>query len=76
MCYIIDGEVLKLECKTCGRKYDWIVGYGPICPTRALREKMLKEHPPVCPECGSNDYCYADSLSNFLRYLSKRQPKG
>ena len=53
---IIDGEILRLQCKNCGTKYKHIIGYGPICPSAFLRKEMLKEYPPKCPSCGSSDY--------------------
>lgn len=52
---IIDGEELKYECMSCGAKFKWIIGYGPVCPSPWLREKKLKEHPPVCPHCKSKN---------------------
>lgn len=53
---IIDGEGLRLVCKDCGHKYSFVIGYGPVCPTPWLRRMKLKENPPVCPKCGSNNW--------------------
>lgn len=50
---IIDGEELNFKCNDCGRRFKWIIGYGPICPSPWLRAKKLKENPPQCPHCKS-----------------------
>ena len=50
---IIDGEEQTMICQECGNRFKHIIGYGPICPTPWLREKILKENPPKCPRCGS-----------------------
>ncbi len=52
---IIDGEELKYRCNKCGKKFKWIIGYGPVCPTLLLRAMSLKENPPFCPHCNSKD---------------------
>ena len=62
---IIDGEILKMKCKDCGHKFEHMIGYGPVCPTPWLRKKILKEKPPRCPECRSQN---VKSL-NFLERL-------
>lgn len=67
---IIDGEELKLECKSCGQRYTHIVGYGPMAPSPWLRRQQLKNNPPVCPRCKSSLYktrTFLDSILDFFK---------
>lgn len=76
MIMIIDGEVLTMVCQNCGKRFKHIIGYGPICPTPWLREKILKENPPACPNCGSKNCkqlgIVADFLSRIVKLLNRK----
>lgn len=50
---IYDGEALKYECKDCGHRFERLIDYECCCPNEYMREKILKEHPTICPECNS-----------------------
>ena len=63
---IIDGEELKMVCQSCGNHFKHIIGYGPLCPTPWLRNKILKENIPVCPKCGSKN-CRQSGIIKDLR---------
>lgn len=51
----IDGEELTFVCQDCGQKFKQTIGYGPVAPTPWVRAKLLKESPPMCPHCKSNN---------------------
>ena len=63
---IIDGEELTMICQECGTRFKHIIGYGSICPSPWLREKKLKENPPVCPKCGSKECKRLGIIGNLL----------
>ncbi len=62
----IDGEELSMQCKQCGTKYSYVLGYGPVCPNELLRQMKLRNNPPHCPKCGSNLYKRLSLLGRLI----------
>ena len=48
---LCDAEMLRIVCPDCGESYKHLVSYG-----HWLLRQELKEHPPMCPKCGSRNY--------------------
>ena len=69
---IVDGEELTMVCQDCGKRFKHIIGYGPTCPTPWLRDKMLKEYPPICPNCGSKKSKRLSIIGNILNRLVRK----